>query len=455
MKDEKKLHWLIRSILFMLVLCLLLTLIAPPFIYPYSDDAYGWTRAVYEEPRNSLDAVFIGTSNTVVFWVPLFAWRKYGIATCSLANNGGKIEVFRYLIEEARKTQPNAIYVISFGNPDVSMTTRWVHWATDYMKPSLTKLKLMHAYFKYNDFSFSEKAELMLPLFCYHSRWDELTESDFSRKVFAKGASLYTPFLENAFNITESVRQVEARLVPDQETTEALLDLLNYLEDNNVRAVFLNPPQFGFTDEELAETNSLLDMIEEHGFRVLRTREMLPEFNFDYAQDYYNTAHTNIHGASKYTERIARFLVETYAIQDKRDNPEYAAFNSAFKEYLNVISSYVFDFEANGLPRDYSLTAPKLLDAEEGSGETTIFWSESPEADGYLVYRRYTLADGTRGAWECIADVSSEQLQYTDVDPELWSYNFYTVVPYSNRLNTERQYGNFDCYGISALAQIS
>ncbi len=451
--EKKIIPWPIRVIGFMISLCLILNLISGPLIYPYSDDAYGWTRAIYEEKQGSLDAVFIGTSNTVTFWVPLFAWKNHGIASCNLANNGGKLECFRYLIEEARKTQPDALYVISLGNPSVIISTiKWVHWATDYMKPSYTKLRLFMAYCKYNAFSLAEKVEILLPLFCYHSRWEELKSDDFSRTVFAKGATFHSPFLYLTMDITDSVRIIKERAELEDETEEALIDLLDYLDNNQVRVLFINPPQFSYSDEEFAKANTMMDLIENRGYPVLRTREMLEEIGLDYSEDYYDKGHTNIHGAAKYTEFISQYLINSYNLKDKRSNPDYSSFDVAYREYLQLISSLVLDFEIDGSKRNTSLLAPDINLIESEDGRVCISWCASPDADGYLIYRQRVISENKETAWERVADLDAEKLEFTDLSLEMGNKYYYAVIPYNYTPmaeHTDRSYGDFNILGVS------
>ena len=51
----------------------------------------------YQEKPNSLDIVFIGSSNTYAFWSPLYAWSNYGIATYDYAAAGQAILSYRYM----------------------------------------------------------------------------------------------------------------------------------------------------------------------------------------------------------------------------------------------------------------------------------------------------------------------------------------------------------------------
>lgn len=72
----------------------------------------------YAEEENKLDAVYLGSSNCFAFWNPIVAWQEYGIAVHSFASNSQPITATEYYLREARKTQPNAVYIININTMD-------------------------------------------------------------------------------------------------------------------------------------------------------------------------------------------------------------------------------------------------------------------------------------------------------------------------------------------------
>ena len=452
---SRSVPWPLRIILFLVLVCLLLNLISGPLIFPYEERAYSTVRGLYEETPGSLDAVFIGNSNTYTFWVPLFAWEEYGITSFDYSVPFQRMESYRYLIEEARKTQPDALYVVSISNPSIHLAKEHVHVLTDYMHHSLTRTNLIRTYAKYNGFTHKEQLEQLLPFLIHHFRWDELTEGDFSRSVFAKGAQGYTAFLNHIVDLSGRELAVPERAESRDLEMEVISDLLDELDRNQTRVLFLNPPQFHYSDEEYARMKSLLDLIEERGYPVLRAEQIMEETGFDLTQDFYDPGHTNIHGAAKYTHFVARYLQEHYGFSDKRGDPDYQDFDAAYEEYKPFFAPFVLDFEEKGSLRTDSLKAPELLSVEQDGQALKLTWSESPGADGYWIYRKCRIAseDGTtETAWEAIADVESGQLQYSDHTAGEGAAYTYTVVPYC--LDDENgqiiRYGMFCYNGVSA-----
>ena len=446
--------WPLRIILFLVLVCLLLNLISGPLIFPYEERVYSTVRGLYEETPGSLDAVFIGNSNTYTFWVPLFAWKEYGITSFDYSVPFQKMESYRYLIEEARKTQPDALYVVSIGNPSIHLAKEHVHVLTDYMHHSFTRTRLIRTYAKYNGFTHKEQLEQLLPLLIHHFRWDELTEGDYSRSVFAKGAQNYRDFLDRIVDLSGRELAVAERAESRDLEMEVISDLLDELDRNQTRVLFLNPPQFHYSDDEYARMKSLLDLIEERGYHVLRAEQIMEEAGLDPAQDFYDPGHTNIHGAAKYTHFVARYLQEHYGFSDKRGDPDYQDFDAAYEEYKPFFAPFVLDFEVKGALRTDSLKAPELLSVERDGQAVKLTWGESPRADGYRVYRKCRIAaeNGiTETAWEALGDLEGSQLQYIDRTAEEGADYTYTVVPCS--IDGEGvlgvRYGDFRYHGIS------
>lgn len=74
---------------------------------------YQWIHGFYEERENSLDAVYIGGSNVYAFWAAPLAWEQYGITVYPFACNSMPLIAAKYMIKEARKTQPDSLFIVS------------------------------------------------------------------------------------------------------------------------------------------------------------------------------------------------------------------------------------------------------------------------------------------------------------------------------------------------------
>lgn len=226
-------------------------------------------------------------------------------------------------------------------------------------------------------------------------------------------------------------------------------DLLDYLEQEQVNAVFVMVPQAIQSEEVLGQWNALGDMITERGFEFVDIYSEADAIGIQFDTDLYNTLHSNVHGSIKYTYYFAQYLGENYGFTDKRNDPEYAGWDEAYEKYCDIISAYALDFEILHAERDYDLAAPELLACEEKNGNVTVTWNTSEGADSYLLYRKEkdTVMDETT-AWTCVAELSKDICSYVDENMTGGRKYTYTVVPVRDEAGM-RFYGKFDFKGLS------
>jgi hypothetical protein len=67
---------------------------------------------LYTAAPNTCDAIVVGASNAYAYWQSPLAWRDWGITSLNMGLPGLSTATIRYTIEETRKTQLDALYVI-------------------------------------------------------------------------------------------------------------------------------------------------------------------------------------------------------------------------------------------------------------------------------------------------------------------------------------------------------
>ncbi len=70
----------------------------------------------YAEEKNSLDAVFIGSSTMWASLNPLVMYNERGFTSYNIATSAQRPSSLKYLIKEAQKYQSDALYVIDVSN---------------------------------------------------------------------------------------------------------------------------------------------------------------------------------------------------------------------------------------------------------------------------------------------------------------------------------------------------
>lgn len=403
----------------------------------------------FEEPENSLDAVFLGSSATYAYWDGPIAWGNYGIAAYPLASSRQPFAAAEYLIRAARKTQPHALYLVPLNNLDCDFSVPQLHQTLDYFPASLEKLRLTKALLDYGGYAPKDRLEFYFPLYRYHTRWNELTEIDFTYELDGlKGGTSTGAFLRRSADVSGMYRHTEKREALPGYTQDALEKLLDYCDKEKVNALFFVSPLCRVDESVLAQINTALDIVAQRGYPTLDLRDKAGEIGLDPEREYYNENHTNVHGAVKVTKYICEYLIEEYGFEDKRGDPAYAGWNQAYLDYIDVIDDSCCDFEWECSPRDLSLEAPKMNAVKTAGTTLRISWRAVEGAQGYCVYRKSAQEGFTR-----VADVGADQTGFDDVNRAPGEEYTYVAVSYREE-NGVRLWGKYDLAGVSASAAL-
>lgn len=337
-----KIKYWVRLFSFLILTYVIYTRISLIFCFQNDKRNYHWIAGFNEEKADSLDAVFIGSSATYAFWSAPVAFENYGITVRPLCCNSQPFAASKYLIADARKKHPDALYIVpvntlnaNYDNPST------LHYLLDYLPFSINKLKLTWKLADLGDYSYEDRLEFYVPLIRYHSDWQNLTTDNFNFSFEPyKGGSTYNTFLIFRNSITDKyVRSEEIKTLSDTNY-EIITDLLEYCEHENVHVLFVTMPRVGSKDE-IEEYNAAEELIASHGFPVLDMMHEPEAFGLDLSADYYNKKHTNIHGAIKVTNYISEYLIENYGFTDKRSLEEYNDWIKAVDSYHEVIDPYL------------------------------------------------------------------------------------------------------------------
>lgn len=426
----------VRVITFTLIFISVISVISVPLI---KLDSLGneVISSFYGEEKQSLDAVYIGSSNCFTFWNSLLAWKNYGIAVHPYATDANTILSTEYLIREARKTQPYALYIVNINTTDEKYSSMASRNVLDCMPFSVNKLNFINQVCSINSTSFDDSLEFFFPLIRFHSRWNKIKIKDFFPEVNDyNGSTVYTKYLKNQVDVSASFAPTDNVAELSDVMTDTLESLLDYCDEQNVNVLFVTVPQ-AKGEKDISKFNAINAFISSRGYTVLDLTEKTEDLGLSYKTDYYNEKHTNIHGSVKFTEYFAEYLIENYGFSDKREDDNYSSWDERLEAYSEKISPYLLDFEINSEDRNYQLSCPELK-IHKKSGEAEICWSAVDGADGYSVYCK----SGTSG-WEKIKN--THETEFTVSLPEKGSVT-YTVVPYTVE-NGSYSYGNFSYVG--------
>lgn len=338
-----------KPIVFFLIFCILFLRVSNIFV---NSGMYNFEMlATYDdEPAGSLDAVYIGSSNAFTFFQGPIAWEKYGMTVHMFSSDGQAMAFREGFIRYARKTQPDALYIITINGYGKSISKESMHWAFDFFPESVEKYQTISEMTSLSDYSWRQKMAIFLPFIQYHSRWNGLTQADFLHESNGlKGAFYSSSFLSGVQDVSENYYYSQEKAELDEDTLAYYDDFLDYCDEVNLNALFIIPPNCPGADMVKA-SNSIQSLIESRGYPVLNFLTKFGELGLDFRTDYYNAGHTNVHGSLKFTDYLADYLHENYSFEDKRGDPEYASWDEAYDKYKEIIAPSLSEEELNSLP---------------------------------------------------------------------------------------------------------
>ena len=317
----------------------------------YGSSNYQQSAGFFEEPRNSLDAVYIGASPTFTSWVAPLAWHKYGIAVRTFANNSQPFVVVKDFLQLARKKQPNAIYMIAINGiyNAQGLDIGDLHASTDYFQPSMEKIRLINGLCEAFQCTLAEKIELFFPLVRYHSRWTSLNKQSFHDNFEPyKGGFVDEGFLNLFDDISGYYYETIERKALPEFTRQALAELLDYCKTEQIQVVFILSAQYR-GEGTLKWYNTIIDEINTYGFPLINEIADFDEIGLDDTIDFYNANHANIHGAIKITDYLAQYLIDNYDFEDKRGGIVYTDWDEAYEKYIEIVRPYLTEEELEWL----------------------------------------------------------------------------------------------------------
>ncbi|MBR6185567.1 MAG: fibronectin type III domain-containing protein [Clostridia bacterium] len=411
------------------------------------DAARGTTniRNYYKERPDSLDAVYLGGSNVHAFWQPVFGWDEYGIAVWNFSMDSMPHDAIKYYLIEARKKQPNALYLINlnvFKTNGKAPTDSAIHWAADFLPLSLNKIRMLF------DITgdMEDPSEFFFPIIRFHSRWDSLKPLALGASdVDYKSSIQYSPFISKSEDQSSKYNIYEEKSEVPQTVLNVFYELLEYIDANHVNVLFLEVPQV-LSKQEGQRINTLEAILKERGYPCLDLMDETFEIGLNPQTDFYNTLHTNVHGSIKFSDYLGRYLVENYHFSDKRGQAGWESWDKAAEGYMKYLSPWTLPFERAYAKRS-DLDIPKLNNLKISGCDITVTWKEAKGADGYQIYRKSNSENG--GYWHLIATVDMQTLSFEDKGLRASEQYTYTVVPFLADEENDFLYGSFNVLGVS------
>lgn len=338
----------VRAIIFLVVCLVAFVCLNKSFSLSQSDENRRVLNTFYAEKENSLEGIYLGSSAANRFWNAPLAYEEEGISVFALATSGQPMVLYKYLIQEAEKTQSPKVYIMELREVTESLDKIeevGIRRVTDSMHFNATRIKAINASVDYaegyeNDVDQS-KINYYLPILKYHGRWQggDLTTKDLlqiNKLQETKGF-----FVSKARSLKQEPQAEPAYTTdtaPLYEEAEVLLnDLMDYCDTLDAEVLFVFTPYSEQNETEMGQINQTVQLVKSRGYDVLNfnTEEMAKTLDIDWSKDYYDPKHMNMLGSEKYTKYLAEYLKETYDLADYRGDADYESWEEAYQFYAD------------------------------------------------------------------------------------------------------------------------
>lgn len=315
-KKHGSLRHLIRAVAFLCVLALLLSAVSA-FTYPKTSQGIRKYHAeyIFGEPADSLDYVFVGSSNVSEGFSPLDVWNASGAAGYSCSEPWATLCRDYYLLRNIFKKQHPKLVLLD----------------TDgffFDKGTLTGTEAALNTVLQENFS----------TFRYHDRWKKLTwqtlftTTDYSIQDLLKG---------HAFNTTIK----PSTNVSYMKATSALSDdvplllkfymqrIIQLCSQNGAQILIVSIPSTSYWN--MARHNRVQQYADSLGLRFIDLNLCLEEIGIDWNNDTRDKGmHLNAYGAQKVSVYMGSYLKEYFDLPDHRGEDAYASWDTRYQQYL-------------------------------------------------------------------------------------------------------------------------
>lgn len=304
----------------LLIMLVLSPVFAPKSNHPDKGIHLGRARGVLYEPKDSIDVIILGDSETYRSFVPMNAWKQYGFTSYICGSSGQRIYHTYTILKEALEVQHPRVVAIESG----------CIFRTRGLQEDLATVAM-------------DKVGEKIPFVEYHDRWKELSLSDFTDTSFkTEWTSTMKGYRLNkdveAYKGVEDYMSVEhnprAIWPLQQYYAQKIVELC---QEKGIPVLIYTNPSPVISNK--ARHKSMSELTQKLGVPYWDLNETVSEIGIDWKADTFDAGdHMNYYGAVKLTEYLAGKLDEAYELPDHQGDEYYKeAWDDKYDKFVEMI----------------------------------------------------------------------------------------------------------------------
>lgn len=342
---------ILSIIAFLIIFCLIFSAVQELFKPKWGEGTGGARETLnangfYSEPDDSIDVIYIGSSYCFFAVSPMKMWQEYGFTSYVRGSANQSMFLSYYTLKDTLIDQSPKVVVIEIGQVVNEFDLDKDEWIArrglDYLRMSSAKAEAIMDL----DLEGTQQSPMdyFFPLLRYHSRWNELSETDFdyynwedhnTYKGQYTGVSVYQYQWPEGF----MAKSDDVFELPEG-SVEYLDRIAELCEESGVQLVLMKSPMDGWTYEKY---NSIQQLADKYGVPYIdyNLPENIAAIKLNPASDFhYNQWHLRVTGADKLSVHLGKFLTENYDLTDYRGNSDYELWDADLEKYIELKNQY-------------------------------------------------------------------------------------------------------------------
>lgn len=323
----QKNKWILRI---GLVTCLAVSFLVLSNILEYkSPHGINQTRAFYDQPKNTIDVLAVGSSHVHCGVNTATLWEEYGIAAYDLSAAEQPLWMTYYYLQEAYKYQNPKVVILDVFSParfKEDYHERWVEESVLGMHFSKTKWDMLQVSLE------PEKRKELFPSFLsYHNRYTDPNKEDlvniFGNHKGKRESKGFTPGFVRAdqsqpFTAWEELE--DYRLSAKSE--EYLYKIMELTKAHGSELKVIVVP-YNLDPRDRITYGEISDILGKEQIPFTDYTTLVDQMGIDPANDFNDHTHLNYWGSVKFSKYLGKELQSAYQLQDKRGTKGYESWD--------------------------------------------------------------------------------------------------------------------------------
>ena len=332
------------EVIITIVFTIVLFVLADHILMYKRDDGVTTMLNYYEQPKNTVDVLLLGSSTEGININNEVLWKEYGISAYSLWGSMQPFWSSYYNLKEALQYNTPKVVVLEVGA---------VKYHFEYSDTGRQYTNIAGVHISLNKFEAiqasapqSRWGDLLWGFPIYHSRYNELSHKDFeygfernAHENDKGSAVIYGSGNRIAYSSAENVETIYAIDIKQEYYFKRIIE---ECKEKSIPLLLIATP---YPERQTIQyyLNDIKRIAEEYDIPFINYNLLDIETGFSIYDIYTDNDHINIYGARKITSHLGKYLQEKYMLEDHRGDEKYSSWESFSRKHQNQVFPLISD----------------------------------------------------------------------------------------------------------------